>query len=157
MEAWHTHDESNLVRHVPLLALASLVAGCAASRDLVITRDATSVRVAVDADQLPSNDEARTQKLVALAAKACRSSGTDDVMVISQRLVTRDEVQLDVDRVWASFQKNGPPSAWAQAPNSPPGINSRSTIPVSTALSQPDERSVHVQVPVWELSIECRG
>lgn len=156
MEAWHTDDESNLVRHLLPLAFASLLAACAASRELVITRDATSVTVSVDADQLPADDAARTQQLVALAAKACRGT-TDDVMVLSQRLVTRDEVQLDVDRVWASFQKSGPASAWAPTRNGNAGNSARSTIPVSTSLAQPDERSVHVQVPVWELSIECGG
>ena len=141
------------MRHVLPLALVSLAA-CTASHGLVITRSATNATVSVDAEQVPENEAARTQRLQALAVKACDGA---EARVTSQRLSTRDDVQLDVDRVWASFQKNGPGSAWAQSPGPAAPLNSRSTIPVSTSLAQPDERSVRVQVPVWELSIECGG
>ena len=151
--AWHTDEESNLVRHVLPLALVSLAA-CTASHGLVITRSATSATVSVDAAQVPADVGARDLHLQELAADACAGA---EARITSQRLSTRDEVQLDVDRVWASFQKNGPASAWAQSPGPASPLNSRSTIPVSTSLAQPDERSVHVAVPVWELSIECGG
>ncbi|MDP1917753.1 MAG: hypothetical protein Q8L14_16035 [Myxococcales bacterium] len=134
------------MRLVLTLALVSLAA-CTASHGLVITRDATSVTVSVDADQLPADDAARTLHLVALAAKACRDSN-DDIMVLSQRLVTREDVQLDVDRVWASLQKSGAPTAWA---------TSGTSEPVITPVRSADARSVRVQIPVWELSIECGG
>lgn len=153
MDSWHTGDESNSVRHVLPLALVSLAA-CTASHVLVITRSTTNATVSVDAEQVPTETDARAVKLQALAVKAC---GGADARVTSQRLSTREDVQLDVDRVWASFQKNGPASAWAQSPGPASPLNSRSTIPVSTSLAQPDERSVRVAVPVWELSIECGG
>lgn len=153
MEAWHTDDESHSVRHALPLALVSLAA-CTASHGLVITRSATNATVSVDAARVPAEVEARDLHLQELAAKACAGA---EAHITSQRLSTRDEVQLDVDRVWASFQKNGPASAWTQSPGPANPLNSRSTIPVSTSLAQPDERSVRVPVPVWELSIECGG
>ncbi len=150
--AWHTDDESNLVRHVLPLALVSLTA-CTASHGLVITRSATNATVSVDAEQMPENEAARTQRLQALAVKACHGAGR----VTTQRLSTRDDVELDLDRVWATFLKNGAPTSWTQPAGPANPLNTRSTIWASAWQAQPDERSVRIQIPVWELSIECGG
>ncbi|MDP3235371.1 MAG: hypothetical protein Q8N26_21495 [Myxococcales bacterium] len=132
------------MRHALPLALASLAA-CTASHGLVITRSTTNATVSVDAEQVPTETDARAVKLQALAVKAC---GGADARVTSQRLSTRDDVQLDVDRVWASLQKSGAPTAWATS-----GTSEQALTPVQHA----DERSVRVPVPVWELAIECGG
>ena len=76
--------------------------------------------MSVDAEQMPENEAARAQRLQALAVKACDGG---EARVTSQRLSSRDDVQLDVDRVWASFQKNGPASAWTQAPGPAAPLN----------------------------------
>lgn len=131
------------MRLVLPLALVSLTA-CTASRGLVITRSATNATVSVDAEQMPSESEARTVKLQALAVKAC---GGTDARVTSERLSTREDVQLDVDRVWASLQKRGEPTQWSTS----------GATEVTTPASSSDERAVRVQIPVWELSIECGG
>jgi hypothetical protein len=122
-----------------------MCAACTASRGVVITRSSTNATVSVDAEQVPTQSDARAATLQDLAVKAC---GGADARVTSERLSTREDVQLDVDRVWASLQKRGEPTPWATS-----GASAQVTTPASSS----DERSVRVQIPVWELSIECGG
>ncbi|MBL8941274.1 MAG: hypothetical protein JNM69_42405 [Archangium sp.] len=128
-----------------------LVTGCASS-GVIVTRQASGAVLTVDLERLPETEAERTGRLSELAAETC---GASPAHVTSQKLATRDEVQLDLDRVVTSVQRRPATSAWAPAPSGQTVFNARSTIPPTPPAS--DERATHVAVPVMEVVVVCGG
>lgn len=126
-----------------------LITGCVSS-GVIVTRQGSEALMTVDLDQLPTSEPERAQRITELAAQTC---GTSHAQVTSQKLGTRDDVQLDLDRVVTSVQRRPATSAWAPTPQGQTAINGRSTIP-STPPSK-DERATHVAVPVMEVVVVC--
>lgn len=104
----------------------------------------------VDVDRLPTDESERSQRLTELAAQTC---GSATAQVTSQKLTTRDEVQLDLDQVVTTVQRRPATSAWAPAPPGQTVFNARST--VQPTQPSRDERATHVAVPVLEVVVAC--
>lgn len=104
----------------------------------------------VDVERLPTGEAERAERITELAAQTC---GASTAQVTSQKLTTRDEVQLDLDQVVTTVQRRPATSAWAPAPPGQSVFNARSTI----QPTQPsrDERAKHVAVPVLEVVVVC--
>lgn len=127
-----------------LLALASCLAGCSAGRGVVITRADDGAVVRVDAERLPSDEAARSAQVQALAKEAC---GHGPARVAEERASSREELQLDLDRVWAKTQRGAPVSRAASTFQG-------STLP-SRSAARDDAQTV--TVPVVVLAVECGG
>lgn len=127
-------------------ALLSLAA-CSSARGVLITRGEATATVAIDADRLSSDAQARAATVQALAAEAC---GARPARVTDEVLSSREEVQLDLDRVWATMHRRLPtePSLARNLPG---------PAPTHPGGRQPDERATRVLVPVLVVSIACGG
>ena len=128
-----------------------LLCGCVTS-GVTITRQPSGAVMTVDVDGLPAGDAERAVRINELAAQTC---GAATAQVTSQRLTTRDDVQLDLDRVVTTVQRRPATSAWAPPPPGQTVLNARSTIPPTAP--QKDERAKHVAVPVLEVVVVCGG
>lgn len=129
----------------------TLLIGCTSS-GVIVTRQASGALMTVDLEQLPTSEPERNEHITALAAQAC---GSEAAHVTSQKLATRDDVQLDLDRVVTSVQRRPATSAWAAAPSGQTVLNARSTIQPTPPAR--DERATHVAVPVMEVVVVCGG
>lgn len=128
-----------------------LITGCVSS-GVIVTREGSSALMTVDLEQLPTAEPERSVRITELAAQTC---GSSPAHVTSQKLTTRDDVQLDLDRVVTSAQRRPATSAWAPVPPGQSAFNARSTIPPTQPVK--DERATHVAVPVMEVVVECGG
>lgn len=127
----------------------TLLTACATS-GVTITRQPSGAVMTVDVERLPTGEAERAERITELAAQTC---GASTAQVTSQKLTTRDEVQLDLDQVVTTVQRRPATSAWAPAPPGQSVFNARSTI----QPTQPprDERATHVAVPVLEVVVVC--
>lgn len=131
--------------------LFMLLCGCVTS-GVTITRQPSGAVMMVDVEGLPAGDAERAVRISELAAQTC---GAATAQVTSQRLTTRDDVQLDLDRVVTTAQRRPATSAWVQGAQGQTALNARSTIPPTAP--QKDERATHVAVPVLEVVVVCGG
>lgn len=129
--------------------LLLLISGCVTS-GVTVTRQPSGAVMTVDVERLPAGEAERNERIVELAAQTC---GAATAQVTSQRLTTRDEVQLDLDQVVTRVQRRPATSAWAPGRPGENVYSARSTIQPTQAPR--DDRATHVSVPVLEVVVAC--